>query len=458
MYRVATRAWAIWLLISILLGGLGFFGYEYYTKAGDWVMETGNPNVYDSNGVALGSVYDREGNLLVDLTGGRIYGTDPQLRAAMLHWTGDRQGNVRAGVLNRYQEALAGFNLVDGIYDYGGLGGDLTLTISAPVQLAALRALGDRKGTVAVYNYKTGQILCAVSTPTFDPDNVPDIAGDTTGAYDGVYWNRFLQSAYIPGSIFKIVTTAAALEQIPDILDRSFTCTGSLDFGVDAVTCERAHGTLDLKEAMRRSCNCAYAQIGLLLGAENLERYVSQFGVTSRIVFDGVTTAAGNYSAVGAADVELAWSAVGQFRDQINPCAFLTFVGAVANGGQGVTPYVVESVLVGNLRSYSAYTITRERIMSEETAAILREFMGNNVENNYGAEHFPGLTVCAKSGTAQVDGGRKPNAMFAGFVEDEEYPLAFIVCVEDAGYGSTVCVPILSEVLASCKELLDAGQ
>ncbi len=458
MYRVATRALAIWLMIAILLGGLGFFAYEYCSKAGDWVMETGNPNVYDSNGVALGSIYDREGNLLVDLTDGRTYSSDPLLRMAMLHWTGDRLGNVQVSVLRRYEEALAGFSLVDGIYDYDGLGGDLTLTISSEVQKAALEALQGYKGTVAVYNYQTGQLLCAVSTPTFDPDEEPDLDSDDAGQYEGVYWNRFLQAVYIPGSIFKIVTTAAALEEIPDIQSRSFTCTGRYEFGVDAVTCERAHGTLDLKTAMERSCNCIYAQLGLLLGAEKLESYVSQFGVTSRILFDGITTAAGNYDAVNAADVELAWSAVGQYHDQINPCAFLTFLGAVANGGQGVTPYVVESVQVGPLRTYEAQTVTRERIMSQETARILAEFMANNVTNLYGADNFPGMMVCAKSGTAQVSGDRKPNAMFAGFVSDEEYPLAFIICVEDAGYGTTVCVPILSKVLVVCKEVLDAGQ
>ena len=74
---------------------------------------------------------------------------------------------------------------------------------------------------------------------------------------------------------------------------------------------------------------------------------------------------------------------------------------------------------------------------------------------NYGAENFPGMTVCAKSGTGQVGGDQKSNAMFTGFVMDEQYPLAFIVAVEDAGYGRAVCVPILSKVLADCKLLMD---
>jgi peptidoglycan glycosyltransferase len=129
----------------------------------------------------------------------------------------------------------------------------------------------------------------------------------------------------------------------------------------------------------------------------------------------------------------------------------LTFVGAIANGGQGVKPYVMASV-----GTYRAQVEQMERIMPEETAAVLQEFMRNNVVSNYGADNFPGLTVCAKSGTGQVY-GQRPNAMFVGFVSDEQYPLAFIDAVEDAGYGKQVCVPILSKVLSACRDLLDGA-
>ena len=94
--------------------------------------------------------------------------------------------------------------------------------------------------------------------------------------------------------------------------------------------------------------------------------------------------------------------------------------------------------------------------MSSETASILKDFMRNNVENYYGDENFPGLTVCAKSGTAEVGGDRKPNAMFTGFLLDDDYPLAFIVCIEDGGYGRPVCVPVLAKVLEACVDAMDA--
>jgi peptidoglycan glycosyltransferase len=81
--------------------------------------------------------------------------------------------------------------------------------------------------------------------------------------------------------------------------------------------------------------------------------------------------------------------------------------------------------------------------------------MGFNVQDKYGSQNFPDMTVCAKTGTGEVGGGKKPNATIAGFVSDDRYPLAFIVMVEEGGYGSDVCVPILSKVLAACKEYLD---
>lgn len=456
MTRIAGRSWVTWFLIAVLLGGLGLFVYEFFTEGSDWVLSAGSPHIYDDHGMSCGTVVDREGILLLDQSNGGVYSTSETLRKAVLHWIGDRQGNIHAPVVPHYAEAMAGFDIVNGIYTYGGVGGQAKLTLSAKVQMAALEAMGSHVGTVAVYNYKTGELLCAVTTPNFDPDNLPDIAGDTTGQYNGVYLNRLLQSVYIPGSIFKIVTTAAALEEIDDIESMTFRCTGSYEFGVDKVTCEQVHGTVDLKKAMERSCNCAYAQIALLLGAEKLEAYVEQYQITKRLSFDGITTAQGNFKVVGEADVNLAWSAIGQHLDQINPCRFLTFVGAVANGGVMTMPHVMESVTCGSSDTYRAETSTAGAIMSPETAEILRQLMRNNVENNYGAENFPGLTVCAKTGTGEVDGDKKSNAMFAGFVADEEYPLAFIVAVEEGGYGKKVCVPIMSKILAACKEVLDS--
>lgn len=458
MNRVRVRARIMLIFLLILVGGMGFFLVEYGTKAPQWVTFRGSPHVYQGSANVSATVTDRHGNLLLDTTEGREYAGDLTLRQATLHWLGDRNGSISATALNTYASALVGYDSVQGIYNYTRSAGSMELTISSRVQAAALKAMQGRKGTVAVYNYKTGQILCAVTTPTFDPDNMPDIAGDTSGSYEGVYLNRFTQVTYPPGSIFKIVTTAAAIDCVEGIWDMTFTCDSVYELQGSRVTCEKAHGTLDLKSAMARSCNCAYAQIAQLIGSDKLAEYTAQFGVTESIRFDGITTAEGNYDLTGADKVALAWSAIGQYTDMVNPCAYMTFMGAIGAGGQAAVPYIVEQVAAGEEITYQAQTKLRDRVMDPELAETMTELMRNNVVNVYGAGNFPGLTVCAKSGTSELGGGKTPNAMFSGFVADAEYPLAFLVVVENGGYGSHTCVPILAPVLAECKAVLDEAE
>lgn len=454
MNRIAGRAVITLLLALVLVAGFSFFVAEFVTQADTWAVSSGSPHIYNGDNINCGVVVDRDNVLLADMRDTREYSTSEALRKSTVHWLGDRYGNISAPAISHYAQQIAGFDLVGGVYSYGDAGGVVKLTLSGKVQQAALEALGDRKGTVAVYNYKTGQLLCAVTTPTYDPDNVPDIENDTTGAYEGVYVNRFIQSTYIPGSIFKIVTLAAALETIPDIQDRSFTCTGSYQVQGEKITCEATHGQQDLKNAFSNSCNCAFAQIAIELGGETLKQYANKFGITEGITFDGITTVAGNFEAASA-PLNVAWSGVGQYNDLINPCAYLTFMSAVAGNGQRVNPYLVEKISVGSEQTYQAEVKTGQKILSDTTLQVLQEYLRNNVQTRYGDGNFPGLTVCAKTGTAQVGGEQKPNAMLAGFCADEKYPLAFIVCVEDAGYGSTVCIPIASKVLAMCKDVLD---
>lgn len=456
MNRVSKRASALLLLVLLLTGGLGFFVYEYFTKAENWIVSAGSPHIFNSSNIGCGEVTDRSGQLLLDITATRDYSDDLSVRMSTMHLLGDRQGRISAPAIAHYGKEMTGYDLVDGLYSYDGSAGKAVMTISAQIQKAALEALGDRKGTVGIYNYRTGEILCAVTTPTYDPDNVPDIEYDATGAYEGVYLNRFIQSSYIPGSIFKIVTTAAALESVPNILDQKFTCTGLYEYGIDKVTCERAHGTLTLKQALASSCNCCFGQIANLVGRENLQKYADQFQITQSVKFDGITTAKGNFDMTDAARVEVAWGGIGQYTDQINPCRYMVFMGAIAGGGKAANPYLVSEVYSEGEQTYRAETTYTERIMPEGTANILADYMRNNVASVYGDSNFPGLTVCAKSGTSQLGGDQVSNAMFSGFIADEEYPLAFIVVVENGGYGSSTCVPILSKVLSVCKSVLDA--
>ena len=444
------------LFLLLLLGGLLLFLWEYVTQAERWVSFSGSPHLYNSSNIGCGTITDRSGNVLLDISQGRTYSDDAATRKSTLHWLGDRKGFISASTVSAYAASMVGYDLVSGVYNASDEGGNARLTLSAKVQNTALEAMGNRKGTVGVYNYKTGEILCAVTTPTYDPDNVPDIANDTTGAYGGVYLNRFLQSAYVPGSIFKIVTLSAALDCVPGIEDMTFTCRGKIAYGTEAVTCEKAHGTQSLKQAFANSCNCAFAQIAEKVGRNNMVNYVKQFQVTQKLSFDGSTTAAGNYDISNTGAVSFAWSCIGQHSDLVNPARYMTFMGAVAGRGVAAEPYLMEIVTNGGDVTYEAKTRKTGRIMPESVADTVASYMRNNVQTVYGDGNFGGLPVCAKSGTSQLGGDQKSNAMFAGFVDSEQYPLAFIVVVENGGYGSHTCVPVISKVLAACKTVMDA--
>ena len=349
MNRIARRSAVVSILVVLLLAGLCFFLVEYGIKASGWVMTPGSPHVYEADKFVSGAVTDRDGILLLNMQGEDwTFSSDEQIRKATLHWVGDREGMIEVPATPYYYEDVLQYDFFNGLYAYGtqaGAGGVMELTISSKLQTVALDALKGHKGTVAVYNYKTGEILCAVTTPTYDPDNIPDIGADPV-TYEGVYLNRFIQAAYTPGSIFKIVTLAAALDSIPDVESRTFTCTGKWDDSEKTVTCETAHGKQTLKEAFCNSCNCTFATLAREMGGKTLLQYVQQFGITQSLSFDGITTASGNFD-LDEYYITLGWSAIGQHTDLINPCAYMAFMGAIAGGGRAAKPYVVQSATDG---------------------------------------------------------------------------------------------------------------
>ena len=454
MNRVASRSSIALLLALVLMGGMLLFLGEFALSAGDWVIFEGNPHVYNGINIGCGTITDRSGELLLDSTGKRVYSTDAAIRKSTIHWLGDRYGYISAPAVTEYASQMAGYDLLNGLYGYSGTGGSAQLTISAEVQKAALDALGKKKGTVAVYNYKTGEILCAVSTPSYDPDNVPDIQGNPD-KYEGVYLNRFTQTTYVPGSVFKLVTTAAALDTLKNAESIEFRCESVLEMSGGKIKCTGEHGTINLKTALQKSCNCYFAQLTEVLGAETLQRYVKKYQITEPVRFDGITTAKGSFSVEGASIQQTAWAGIGQHLDLVNPCRYMTFMGVIAGGGEAAEPYIVASAGSGDLGGYKASRTSTGRLMDGDTAEALAALMRNNVKKQYGDDNFPGMTICAKSGTAEVGGDQKPNATFAGFCSDEEYPIAFMVVVEDAGSGAKTCVPILSKVLKACKVVLD---
>lgn len=454
MKKVSRRTLLALLLAVILLAGTALFVVRYFTRGDEWVTFPGSPHVYTNGVLQNATVTDAEGELLLTLSGERTYASDAVVRKTTLHLLGDRSGNIYAPILDRYSPQFAGYNSFLGVYGTQNESINMVLSLRSSVQKAAYEALNGRKGTVAVYNYVNGEILCSVTNPSYDPDNIPDIASDLTEKYEGVYVNRFTNSVYVPGSIFKLVTAACALDTYgEDILTRMFSCDGTLEVSEDVVICTGNHGELTLKEALAKSCNCAFGQLAMDLGADTIQNYVNSIGLTESYETDGVQTMAGRIDLRNLRPVEVAWSGIGQHTIMVNPYSFLRFVGAIAGGGSAAKPYFVQEI-----GKYKAKTDVLNLGISENTAKILADFMENNVKTVYGTEYFPNLTVCAKSGTAEVGENQTPHATFAGFIRDLRYPFAFIVIVENGGSGSAVCTPIAGKVLSACLESMDSAQ
>ena len=449
MKKVSGRAIFPLILAIVLLAGTVLLCVRYFAKADEWVTFSGSPHVYTGVNLDGGIVTDRDGTLLLDSTDGRTYSADAVTRTATMHLLGDRYGYIQAPLLGSFADDMIGFDKINGLYGAEGTEANAALTLSAAAQTAAYQALGNYHGTVGVYNYKTGEILCAVTSPSYDPDNMPDVDADTSGAYDGVYVNRFFQAAYTPGSIFKIVTLAAAIETVPDWENLTFTCEGKTIIGGQEIICEGVHGTITLKQALAHSCNVAFGELAGKVGTKALMEYAEKLGLSESFECDGIPVKAGTVDLKDADAGDLAWAGIGQYTDQVNALTFMRAMGRIAGGGTGADPYLMAKITRGEKTAYEAKTETSSRALKAETAAKLTEYLRNNVATMYGDWQFGGLNVCAKSGTAEHE-GETADAMFAGFCVDENCPLAFVVFVENGGSGSAVAAPIAAKVLQVC--------
>lgn len=427
MKKVTTRAFAALLIAVLILGGMGFYIFRLVRDGGEWASFYANDSVYTNGTLNTGTVTDRYGNLLA-FAGETVYGyaDSDDVRKACLHAVGDVPGNIGTGALSAFRAELVDYSLVTGTT---GNGGEVRLTIDSELNVCAYNALNGQDGSILVYNYQTGEILCMVSAPTFDPNDGAD------SAPDGAYINRTISSSFVPGSVFKIVTMAAAIENIPDIWEQSFYCDGDIEISPDTVTCAGVHGTQTFEQALANSCNCATAEIALQLGGDLIAEYAEKYGLTSTHDLNGIETAAGSVESGGEGNANVAWEGIGQYNDLINPYALLRLMGAIANHGVVVEP----TILLGE-------SCGTTHLLETDTADTLSDMMGYNVEYGYGTGNFPGLDLHGKTGTAEVGDGTS-HAWFSGFITNTDAPLAFVVLVEHGGSGYGTALPIANTIL-----------
>lgn len=448
MNRVKIRSIAILVLVAMLVTGTAFYLGKFFANGKKWVSFAPNSHVYTNGVLTAGNIYDRNGEILASSSDGkRTYNETRAVRRALLHVVGDREGNIGTSVLNRFADRLMGYDVINGVYTFADQPTSLNLTVDAKLCETAYDALSGSKGTVLVCNYKTGEIVCMVSSPNFDPLDPPD-PGDLDDE-DAAYMNRALSGVFTPGSIFKLVTLAAAIDTVDGLFDMTFECNGKAIIAGQEINCMHRHGTVDIYDALSGSCNSAFAQLAQKVGSENLYKYAKKFGLCDSHSVNGIKTASGSVNTAEDGSAELSWAAIGQHEDLVNPEAVLRMMNAIAARGKAAEPRLIKSVINSlGIPEGLYFTEYSGSMIKEQTAEKMAEMMRRNVTEEYGQSRFGDLPVCAKSGTAEVGNGKRAHSWFVGFVDSEEYPYSFVAFVENGGSGSSVAGEIVSRVLS----------
>lgn len=454
--RKSIRLMALLLVVMILLP-IGYGAYSLMRYGTRW--RTSEHNTYLSalkNSVTAGDIRDRNGVLLAqtDEGGARAYHPDAAVRRAVVHVVGDAKGNVKNAAENFMAEYIYGANM--GYFERLSQqlttktlrGDDIVLSIdSALCKRIAQLFPQDRNGAVIVMNYRTGEVHALMSFPAYDPQG-----GAAVTVRQAT--NRATRWLSAPGSVFKIVTLASALQNMPDAQSRSFVCTGGVFFDEhERVVTDyggTAHGSLSLRDAFAQSCNSTFAMLAVELGDRALRKTAAGFGVGDDFTFRDLVV---ENSAFANTDntlmgADLAWTGDGQNELGLTPLHMCMIAASVANNGVMMEPRLLLSATsaAGKQRVTAEPAVYRTALTPQD-AATIRDLMRVVVTQGTGtAAAVSNVTICGKTGTAEMDTQEADNAWFAGFIADDEAPYAVCVAVEQGGTGGAVAAPIAREI------------
>jgi len=387
------------------------------------------------------------------------------LAAHALGYYSTRYG--RAGVEAAANEALAGkrnfASFADMIEAAAGApvpGNDIRLTIDSRVQQAAEAALSGYRGAVVVLDPRTGAVLAMASSPAYDPGTVDDLwATLSTDGTNAALVNRAATSLYPPGSTYKVVTLAAALESGVATEGTTYSGPASMDIGGAPVTNYggSAYGAIDLRRATASSVNTVFGQLARDLGANKLVEGSEAFGINTAVPFDLPSVTSLMPDPAEMTVWETAWAGVGQpvgehdspAGPQVTPLQMALIAAGIANDGVVMRPYVIDAV---SDRSGAILTSTTQRAwrtaLDEQTAATVTDIMVSVVASGSGTRaQIPGVRVAGKTGTAEAGKSVETHAWFIAFAPADEPRVAIAIVLENAGVGGRVAAPAARPVL-----------
>ena len=372
-----------------------------------------------------------------------------------------------SGLERYYNDEISGDkdefgSLIDQVLGDRKEGQDLRTSLDPRGQQAALRALQGRNGSVVALEPATGKVLVMANVPSYDPnDVVKEQQRRGRGRSEGSgRFNRATQARYPPGSTFKVVTAAAALDTgkyKPDSL-----VDGKNNKRISGVPLQNSggqeFGTIPLTEALTNSVNTVWGEVAENVGPDTMYRYMRRFGFNQKPPIDlpgDELTASGVYNERGRLlddedPVDIGRVGIGQERLQVTPLQMAMVASAVANGGSLMKPHLADRFIRPDGRLAGRYREEEDsQVMSSKTAAELTDMMGQVVKEGTGTQAaLTGIDVAGKTGTAEVANGTSNQAWFIAFAPKDDPKVAIAVTVERTqGQGGTIAAPIAKQVM-----------
>lgn len=465
---------AVFLFTAIFAVLIGNLTYIQVIKADEYQsMPSNNHTIAKQAYIQRGSIITSDGVTLAeslrqdDGTYVRSYPSG-NLAAHTVGYYSQRFGST--GIENSMNDTLTGSedysSWETAIQSLAGIaqpGNSVMLTINSRIQTAAENALASRglTGAIVVLDPRTGAVLAKASSPTFD--NTDAEAALAASEDDSSLYDRTTQALYTPGSTFKTVTLAAALETGATTLETSYDAPAEMEFGGAPVTNvhDTNFGTVSLERAFAVSANVAFAQVATEVGADTLVQYARAFGYGQSLGQDFTTTPSVMPEPDEMTEWELAWAGAGQPVGQGHEPGPQTTVmqnaviaAAIANGGIALNPYLVAQILAPD-GTVISQTESRSlgQAVSADTAAQVKEAMLEVVESGSGrAARVSGVKVAGKTGTAEV-GGSSTNSTFIGFAPYDTPTVAVSIVIE--GYSenqisaASIAAPVIQAALAA---------
>lgn len=387
----------------------------------------------------------------------------PQQYAHLTGWFyfGNQTGLERSqnSVLSGDDPSLFINQISDLIDNRTPAGGNVELTIQPNVQqvaydqLAALAEGGDVQGAVVALNPATGAILASASYPSFNPNDlalrdvsqVQETYTALSEAEDRPLTNRAAATTLPPGSTFKLVTAAAFLEDNPDV-DANTQVPGGDSYQLPGTRTSIANGgracgdsTVSFTQAMENSCNTTFLQLAVDVGQEDMTRTAEAFGFNSVPSEDYPGTVESAYPE-NPGDDSLAVSGIGQRDVRATPLQMAMVVGAIANDGVLMQPFVIQQTTTSSLEELNRTDPTEiGEAVSPRTAGVLQDLLVNTVEDGTASQaQISGVTVGGKTGTAENCDGCRPYAWFVSYAEVDGEQVAVAVMLQNVPEGVSI--------------------